>query len=262
MRFALRQIALQWSLVTMRHWRLAPCKSGLLIAILALGVAVFFSIRLANRAAVSGFSLFTENVTGASDLILSSPSGYLPVSQLPEIREALGELPAGLFPILEASATIHRPLSPSTSTPLLRVVGVDLAALPNLLYLSHSADFLPLDARETLSSGDEAAPDDPRRSSSPRHAPNWKTGRPNKRCPSFSTASFGPVFCAASYRPQALRRAKPSTSSSWICRSSRPLSAKRMLSIASRFACHRVTGRTPGERKRKGDFNPPPRDAG
>ncbi len=161
MRFALRQIALQWSLVTMRHWRLAPCKSGLLIAILALGVAVFFSIRLANRAAVSGFSLFTENVTGASDLILSSPSGYLPVSQLPEIREALGELPAGLFPILEASATIHRPLSPSTSTPLLRVVGVDLAALPNLLYLSHSADFLPLDARETLSSGDEAAPDDP-----------------------------------------------------------------------------------------------------
>ncbi len=110
----------------------------LLTGILALGVAAFFSIRLANRAAVSGFRLFSENVTGTSDLFLTSPSGELPVNVLPEIRRALDDIPAGLFPVLEATATEPaRGVDGFTATSF-HVIGVDLAALSNLRYLSSS----------------------------------------------------------------------------------------------------------------------------
>ena len=40
----------------------------------ALGVAVFVAIRLANRAAVSSFTHFTDTLTGQSDLIVQAPA--------------------------------------------------------------------------------------------------------------------------------------------------------------------------------------------
>ena len=49
-----------WTRFAWRHWRMSPVSSLLLLFILALGVAAFFSIRLANEAAVAGFSNFTE----------------------------------------------------------------------------------------------------------------------------------------------------------------------------------------------------------
>jgi hypothetical protein len=45
-----------------RHWQLAPGGSALLVLILSLGVAVFVSVRLANRAAVSSFTHFTDTL--------------------------------------------------------------------------------------------------------------------------------------------------------------------------------------------------------
>ncbi len=58
---------------TWRHWRTAPKQSLLLVLILALGVAVFFSIRLANRAAVASFQNFTDLITQQSDLLIQAP---------------------------------------------------------------------------------------------------------------------------------------------------------------------------------------------
>ncbi len=55
---------------TFRHWRQAPRTTLLLGLTLALGVAVFLSIRMANRAALSGFSNFTELITAESDFII------------------------------------------------------------------------------------------------------------------------------------------------------------------------------------------------
>ena len=63
---------------TLRHWRLAPKQSALLVLILALGVSVFVAVRLANRAAVSSFSNFTDTLTGQSDWVIESPTGSFP----------------------------------------------------------------------------------------------------------------------------------------------------------------------------------------
>src|SRR5690606_15234327 len=56
-RHSVRLTALLWSRFTWRHWCRSPRSSLLLMAILALGVAALFSVRLANRAAVSGFQM-------------------------------------------------------------------------------------------------------------------------------------------------------------------------------------------------------------
>jgi predicted alpha/beta hydrolase len=64
---------------TLRHAKRSPTTTIALVAIIALGVAVLYSVRLANRAAVSGFQLFTQSLSGGGDLIVSTPSEkYLP----------------------------------------------------------------------------------------------------------------------------------------------------------------------------------------
>ena len=59
--------------IALRHWRAAPRQSALLVFILALGIAVFFSIRLANRAAVASFQNFTDLITQESDWLNRRP---------------------------------------------------------------------------------------------------------------------------------------------------------------------------------------------
>ncbi|MFT4640223.1 MAG: putative ABC transport system permease protein [Verrucomicrobiales bacterium] len=140
MRVALDELVLLWSQFTWRHWRRSPWKTVLLTGILALGVAVFFSIRLANRAAVAGFQLFSESVTGTSDLVLTSASGELPAALLPEMRRALGDIPAGLFPVLESTATQPTAGLEGFQAEALQVIGVDLVALSNIVYLDGEAE--------------------------------------------------------------------------------------------------------------------------
>ena len=89
---------------SLRHARLAPRATLLLVGILALGVAVFVAIRLANRAAVSSFTHFTDTLTGQSDLIMQAPAGALPESVLPELRAVLGVRPVHIVPVVEATA--------------------------------------------------------------------------------------------------------------------------------------------------------------
>ncbi|WP_221030487.1 ABC transporter permease [Actomonas aquatica] len=113
-----------------RHWLLAPGGSALLVLILALGVAVFVSVRLANRAAVSSFSHFTDTLTGESDWIIRAPAGDLPVSVLSELRQQLGSAPVHLIPVVETTAA---PADPAPGQPpLFRLLGIDLVSLANL----------------------------------------------------------------------------------------------------------------------------------
>eukprot|EP01035_Chromulina_nebulosa_P067499 gene67499-biopygen49581 len=53
-------VPLLLSRFALRHARLAPRQTALLVGILALGVAVFVAVRLANRAAVASFTHFTD----------------------------------------------------------------------------------------------------------------------------------------------------------------------------------------------------------
>ena len=61
------------------------------------------AVRLANKAAVSGFGLFTESISGESDLLLRPGSGMLDASILRDLRKISAELPVDYFPVLELS---------------------------------------------------------------------------------------------------------------------------------------------------------------
>jgi putative ABC transport system permease protein len=123
-----------WTRVAWRHWRMAPVSSALLLVILALGVAAFFSIRLANRAAVASFQNFSNLITSESDGILTATVGTLPDSVLIELRRLIGDAPVNMVPVLEASAVSSRREENERlgSRPTFQVLGLDLVALANL----------------------------------------------------------------------------------------------------------------------------------
>ena len=118
----------------LRHWRLAPRQSLLLVGILALGVAVFIAVRLANRAAVASFTHFTDTITGQSDWIIQPAAGTLPESILPELRTALGPRPVHIFPVVESTAARVRRSDESANfgRTTFTLLGVDLISVANL----------------------------------------------------------------------------------------------------------------------------------
>ncbi|MFZ4115291.1 MAG: FtsX-like permease family protein [Chthoniobacterales bacterium] len=119
--------------MTLRHWLKTPRQTFLQIFILSLGIAVFFSIRLANKAALSSFEHFTTLLHQESDYQLKATTGELSTSILKELRESLGAMPVELIPILDLTAT--EPFVPNehaVSRPLFQLVGLDLVALQNL----------------------------------------------------------------------------------------------------------------------------------
>lgn len=124
-----------WRLFTLRHFREDRFQTLLLMLILGLGVGTFLSIRMANRAAVEGFRLFTDSLKGASDLIIESQGDGIPVAQLPEIRQVIGDIPASLFPVVEVALypldndKADRLVNPST----IRLLGLDLVQLQSLV---------------------------------------------------------------------------------------------------------------------------------
>lgn len=125
-----------WSRLIWRHWRREPSLTVTLAGILALGVAVFLAVRLANKAAVSGFGLFTESISGESDLLLRPGSGTLDASILRDLRRLSAELPVDYFPVLELSGA----KAGEEETDLLRFVGVDLVAIGNAIGQSGEAN--------------------------------------------------------------------------------------------------------------------------
>lgn len=143
-------LSLLWRKVLWRHWLRSPGATLTLILTLSLGVGVFFSIRLANRAAVSGFQIFTRNLMGKNDLILSAPSGRLNTSILPDLRKATGDLPVSFFPVLETTATIPEGDEATDGFwgTQMQIVGLDIPTLANLIYLADS-DYQPPGFQQT-----------------------------------------------------------------------------------------------------------------
>ncbi|HWB02405.1 MAG TPA: FtsX-like permease family protein [Verrucomicrobiales bacterium] len=128
--------ALLLRLFSWRHCRLAPGTSILLVLILALGVAVYFAVRLANRAAVAGFQQFTSLLTTQSDWVITPPAGRLPESVLPELREALRDLAVHIVPVVETTGAPPRQANDGEEEIGVRttytLLGLDLIALQNL----------------------------------------------------------------------------------------------------------------------------------
>lgn len=123
-------------LFSWRHCRLAPGASLLLVLILAVGVAAYFSVRLANRAATAGFEQFSNLLTTQSDWVITPPAGRLPEAVLPEIRQALNGLPVHMVPVVESTGAPPRPAG-EEGTPIGKrttytLTGLDLVALQNL----------------------------------------------------------------------------------------------------------------------------------
>jgi putative ABC transport system permease protein len=120
--------------MTWRHWRETPGATLLLVGIVAVGVGVYVSIRLANRAALSSFGHFTSLLAAESDGVLQAPSGELPVSVLSELRSRFPGEPVHWIPVVETTAT--RPVSEAGETwgsrVTFRVLGVDLLGIQNV----------------------------------------------------------------------------------------------------------------------------------
>ncbi len=149
-----RTAALLWNRVIRRHWVREPFLTATLAGILALGVAVFLAVRLANKAAVSGFALFTESVSGESDLILRPRAGLLDSSLLRELRAASGPLPVEYFPVLELTGAV----SGEEEEGLVRLVGVDLVAIGNALAAAAGSSVANASSKD---SGNPSGPGDP-----------------------------------------------------------------------------------------------------
>ena len=106
----------------------------MLALILALGIAVFFSIRLANRAALASFQNFTDLITQQSDWLIEAPAGLLPDSLLLELRTRLDPEPVHIIPVLETTAARPQidPDEPIGSRETFQLLGVDLIEVQNL----------------------------------------------------------------------------------------------------------------------------------
>jgi putative ABC transport system permease protein len=85
----------------LRHWRLAWRQQVMLMLILALGSGVYLAMRLANRAALSGFEQFTSGITRQADFTITGTTGSLSETWLREMRDGLAERPVHLLPVIE-----------------------------------------------------------------------------------------------------------------------------------------------------------------
>lgn len=122
-----RSLAIQ---VIIRRWTRQKLKTLALLLVVALGVSVFLSIGLTNRAAVSSFGSFTEIVAGQSQYSVRSTIGSLDIEDARSVRKALMDTEASLFPTLEVMASIER----AQSRDIYKLVGVDLLAAASHLY--------------------------------------------------------------------------------------------------------------------------------
>ena len=109
-------------------WRMAfrpllrePGRALLTALAVALGVASFLSIRLANRAAVASFEQFTRGVGQGADLVIQGEAGPLREDLIARLRPVMDV--AWTRPLLEGSFT------PGGTTDTCQLLGVDLVGL-------------------------------------------------------------------------------------------------------------------------------------
>jgi putative ABC transport system permease protein len=165
------------SRVVLRHWAAAPATTVALVLLIAVGVASFVSIRLANQAALQSFSHFTELVSGASDFTITHAGGRFTQEEVRAVRQALGAQPVHLISVSETRApeAVDTPSEAQTFT----LFGVDLVSLANLDSRGHEEKA----ASETVSLWREARGDTlawvspTRRASRPEGLDLWLGGR-------------------------------------------------------------------------------------
>ena len=118
----------------LRHWRSEWRQQLALLAILALGTAVYVAVRLANQSALSGFAQFTASISSEPDVTLQHTSGGIPMDALKDIRGAFGNRPALILPVAETTVTRHSEDTDLTigNREILRLIGLDLIALQNM----------------------------------------------------------------------------------------------------------------------------------
>jgi putative ABC transport system permease protein len=118
----------------LRHWRLALRQQIALMLILALGSSVYLAVRLASNAALSGFETFTDGITRQPDWTVQAMSGVLREDGVREMREALGDRPVSLLPVVEETVTPAADAGNGEigSRATWRLLGVDFVALLNL----------------------------------------------------------------------------------------------------------------------------------
>lgn len=126
-RFPLVLLRTMVSRVILRRWRMQALKTLGLLSIVALGVSVFLSIGLTNRASIKSFQSFTELVAGESQFSVRSTIDTLDMEDAAVVRRSLQDTEASLFPTLElivglADGYVERP------GPLYKLIGVDLLA--------------------------------------------------------------------------------------------------------------------------------------
>lgn len=124
--------------ISWRRWKKNLLRVLITILIQGVGVGAFFSIRLANKAALLGFEWFSDSISGESPLIIFPTGGRLPVSVLAELRSRTGNLPVHYLPVLESTAIDRDSLSPDEDlfkASQFQIVGMDLMSLANLVYL-------------------------------------------------------------------------------------------------------------------------------
>jgi putative ABC transport system permease protein len=131
MRGVARIVGLQLRLCTWRHWVGAPMQTLALGAIVAVGVAVFLAVRMANAAAAAGFQDFAGLLGSAPDWIVSAPAGSLDESILPELRRRLGARPVMITPVFETTAARPRGAGSDKigGRETFTILGLDLVAL-------------------------------------------------------------------------------------------------------------------------------------
>lgn len=113
---------------SIRPFLLHPRAAMLSILSIALGVAVFLAITIANRGAVESFHRAFAMITGKADLEIR---GHVPEEVLPEVIKTTGVSAA--TPLVEAMVTL--PDYPGES---LHLVGIDLFTAAGLLALAPS----------------------------------------------------------------------------------------------------------------------------
>ncbi len=147
-------MAILWLLIrrtTLRHWRFSLKQNVILILVLSLGIGVYFSIRLANRAAIASFHSFTTSLTGQSDWIIEPKVGYFKEEIISELSTLLGSQAVHIVPVCEASAaevTSDRSVSQLNANTY-TLLGIDLIGISNLplsqkssaVYLNQSNEF-------------------------------------------------------------------------------------------------------------------------
>src|SRR5437667_4575662 len=110
---------LRW--ISLRHLREEPGRTLLTLFGVALGVAVFLAIRLANASALASFSATVDAVSGRANLQVAGGSGGFDDRLLDRVRKVPGIQAAA--PVVQIAAP-----APSLSGETLLVLGLDLSS--------------------------------------------------------------------------------------------------------------------------------------